>query len=170
MSELKSIVKEVLVELRKEGVIDDNFVRTEKVLYNYPFFKKALVEKRLQLKDLNEYGAPGKSKSIVAFGGNSGGAGNDPLGIERLESLRTDVIDSILEIESYLARVEFALNQLTEEEKSIVTWRYFEGRSYTVIASRLGVVESTVTRAKNRIINKIKAYLFTTDTLKNLLA
>ena len=169
MDDLKTIVKDVLIELRKEGVIEDNFVRTEKVLYNYPFFKKALAEKRLQLEDLNEYGAPNKSKSIVAFTGNSGGGGGDPLGIERLEALRDEINKRILEIESYLSRVEFALGQLDENENNIITWRYFEGKSYAVIAARLGVVESTITRAKNRIINKLKAYLFTSDTLKNLL-
>lgn len=158
-------VKTAVEELRKTKVIDDNFGRTEKVLYNYPKFKEALKEKRLLLEEIERIGVPGRSASVVRF---SGGVGSDPT--ERAEKIKNELLMSIMELERYILRIELALECITADKfADLVVMRYFEGKSLAVIAAYYNTSITSVVRAKDRLVEKIKAHLFCKETMEVLL-
>ena len=62
------IVKIVLVELEKRGLIkqnDNTFKNVELLLYNYEAIKDSIKEREEQIKDLKTYGIKEKSSSIT---------------------------------------------------------------------------------------------------------
>ena len=82
--ELQSIitqaVESAIAELEKRHFIVDEkpkeksaYAKTESLLYNYRGFQRVVEARMKEIEEIKQYGVPQKSKSIVEWGGSTGG-------------------------------------------------------------------------------------------------
>ncbi len=81
-------------------------------------------------------------------------------------SIRTTVTPSISWINSRVKREETfsisineILQKLPERDRLIITWRFFEDKTQSVIAARLGLSQVQVSRLERQALSKIKSLM-----------
>lgn len=166
------IAREVVSELKKQGLIKENrsaFQKTETLLYNYNNFKEAIKNKYKQIETIKTTGGFKKSASITTFSSNS--YFENIADSEKAEEQIIKIAQSILVTQNFIKLIDDAVSKLKEEPYSkIISLKYFENKSREEIAEMLNCDVKTVTRNKNKLINKLKIDLFSDEAILEMIS
>lgn len=162
------IVKIVLVELEKRGLIkqnDNTFKNVELLLYNYEAIKDSIKEREEQIKDLKTYGIKEKSSSITMIVENVQKQSKSELIDNAIESLQ----QHIFRTKVFIKYIDKIIKKLEKDEYyPIIKLKYFKGKSIEEIAEILKKDSSTISRNKNRLINELKPLLLPNEVISNI--
>lgn len=162
------IVKIVLVELEKRGLIkqnDNTFKNVELLLYNYEAIKDSIKEREEQIKDLKTYGIKEKSSSITMIVENVQKQSKSELIDNAIESLQ----QHIFRTKVFIKYIDKVIKKLEKDEYyPIIKLKYFKGKSIEEIAEILKKDSSTISRNKNRLINELKPLLLPNEVISNI--
>ena len=164
-------VLKIVSELKRQGLFKNrqmnSFQKTEQLLYRRQDFIDAVESKELQIKELKEYGLKQKSKSITRYGVGSGEVKTEQ---EKLDDKIKSIEDSIDDTKRYINFIDTSLNRLKDDKFfQIIEMKYFKDMTHEEIGFKLEVDASTVSRNKNRLINKLAIYLFPDDKLNEMM-
>lgn len=167
----KSTAKAVVSELTKKGLVKTQkspFQKTETLLYNYNSFQDVIKDKYLEIETIEYCGVPKKSASISTYSSQSffDNRSEDEKNIEKIEEIEK----SITITKNCIKSIDAALESLKNDPYyKIIEMKYFENKSREEIAEYFGVDTSTITRNKNRLINKLQIRFFSDEVIQNLL-
>lgn len=161
MEETLKISQELAEEKKRHE--RNYFKETEKLLYAYPALKVQIEQVKLDIEDLKREGYSGRSKDIVIIPSGSQGV-MDKSDIQQ-ERIRRR-IESLERTKREIARIEKALEYIKDDPGyPIIELKYFLEKDNEEIAEQTNCSVRTVIRHKNRLINKLKIYLFGADAL-----
>ena len=139
------------------------------LLYNYENLKEAIIQKEEAIKDLEEYGLPGKSKSIVVYSSAGGSSQQD-----RYSELKEKYKLEKMETERDLKRIDNALDKIKDDRYfDIIKYKYLNSDEERIntdeeLAALFNKDRRTIIRNKKRLINKLVTILFP-ESLKEVL-
>ena len=145
------------------------YKRVELLLYNYENLKEAVIQKEEAIKDLEEYGLPEKSKSIVVYSSVGGSSQQD-----RYSELKEKYKLEKMETERDLKRIDNALDKIKDDKYfDIIKYKYLNQEERKIstdeeLAEVFNKDRKTITRNKKRLINKLVTILFP-ESLKEVL-
>lgn len=145
------------------------YKRVELLLYNYENLKEAVIQKEEAIKDLEEYGLPEKSKSIVVYSSVGGSSQQD-----RYSELKEKYKLEKMETERDLKRIDNALDKIKDDKYfDIIKYKYLNQEERKIstdeeLAEKLDKDRRTIIRNKKRLINKLVTILFP-ESLKEVL-
>ncbi|MDF2839943.1 MAG: phage transcriptional activator, RinA family [Clostridia bacterium] len=163
--------EKVILELKRRGLMKKNnqtaFQKTEQLLYNYKNFKNAIVLKEEEIEIIKKHGLPERSKSIVVLTGNNG-INTDSV-MEKVEDKINSISESILVTKRFLNIIDCALMEIKNDDYyKLIELKYFEGNTHEEIAYVFSKDVSTITRNKNKLVNKLKIILFSDDVVHEI--
>ena len=168
---IEETISGMLTELKKQGFMKDTkhtpFQKTEQLLYNYMNFKQVIIEKEQHIQFIKEAGIQKRSKSITNFTGNHqlDTRTDDDKAEEQIEAIK----NSILITKRYIDVIDKALSKIADDNYyDLIRLRYFEGKTREEIAEYFNVDVATISRNKNRLINKLKIYLFSDEVIAEI--
>ena len=149
------------------------YKRVELLLYNYENLKEAIIQKEEAIKDLEEYGLPEKSKSIVVYSSAGGSSQQD-----RYSELKEKYKLEKMETERDLKRIDNALDKIKDDKYfDIIKYKYLNQEERKIstdeeLAEKLDKDRRTIIRNKKRLINKLVTILFPESlvSVKNLIS
>lgn len=165
--------KRVVLELKKQGLLKDNtqtpFQKTETLLYNYNNFQEVIKDKEKQIEELQNNYSGMKSKSITSFS-------TDPRC--NFTSEAEEKADEIAKLENnirvtknFIKTINAALDLIREDPYfDIIRMKYFDGATREEMADHFGVDVKTITRNKNKLINKLQIKLFSDEYITRIFA
>lgn len=145
------------------------YKRVELLLYNYENLKEAVIQKEEAIKDLEEYGLPGKSKSIVVYSSAGGSSQQD-----RYSELKEKYELEKMETERDLKRIDNALDKIKDDKYfDIIKYKYLNSDEERIntdeeLAALFNKERITIIRNRKRLINKLVTILFP-ESLKEVL-
>ncbi|GAB6170070.1 hypothetical protein JCM1393_25300 [Clostridium carnis] len=137
------------------------YKRVELLLYNYENLKEAVNQKEEAIKDLEKFGLPEKSKSIVVFSSANRSTQGD-----RYTELKEKYMLEKLETERDLKRIDNALDKIREDRYfNIIRYKYLNEEEEKIstdeeIAEKFNKERITIIRNRKRLINKLVTILF----------
>lgn len=137
------------------------YKRVELLLYNYENLKEAVKQKEEAIKELEIYGLPEKSKSIVMYSSVGGKSQSD-----RYAELKEKYRIEKMETERTLKRIDNALAEIRKDKYfDIIQYKYLNIDEEKIstneeLAEKLNKDRKTVMRNKKRLINKLVTILF----------
>ncbi len=144
------------------------FQKTEELLYNYAAFMESIELKRQQINTIKEYGCINKSKSIVKFDSSCINTNIKDLE-EKAEEQIQELEYRINNIKKFITVIDDALAKIkTDPYYELIILKYVKNNTYEEIAEKLDKDISTVSRNKNRLINKLKTFLFAEEVLQDI--
>lgn len=163
--------EKVVFELKKRGLMKKHeqtaFQKTEQLLYHYMSFKNAIALKEEELQMIKKHGLRERSKSIIVLSGNSG-INSDSM-LEKIEDKINSITESIVVTKRFINIIDSALMKIKNDDYyKLIVLKYFEGKTHEEIAEICGKDVSTITRNKNRLINKLKITLFSDDVIHEI--
>lgn len=173
----KEITGYIIQELEIRGYIKTNystFKNVERILYEYPKLKASITEREKQIKELREFGLPGKSKSITGLPTNTTRKDKEDIIDESIDSLNKHIFKTRVIIK----HIDSVINTLKDDPYfEIIKLKYFDGKTHEQIAeyfdSKLKKKNitslSTITTNKNRLIEQIRPLLLPNDLIGELL-
>ena len=171
MSELdnKEIIKTILQELENMGLLKkkaDSYKSTESILYNYNSIKESIDQRKQQIRDLQKYGLPHKSKSITSMVNNSVRIEENDL----LDITIKNIEKSIIKTKVVIKYIDSIINKYSNDPYfEIIKMKYFENKTIEEISSYYEKDISTINRNKKRLINSLKVYLMPNDIITDIL-
>jgi len=140
----------------------DTFKTTEKRLYAYEMIKAKIISDRWEIEDIKQFGAPGKSKSIVKY--QRGGMRLSPE--ELSEALINDLLAEIAKSEHEIEKIDHACRLIANDPYAdIIKHKYFEGKTDEAIGAIMNCDPSTVRRHKSRLVARISVYFYGVDAV-----
>lgn len=163
--------EKVIIELKRRGLMKKNdqtaFQKTEQLLYNYNIFKNAIALKEEEIEIIKKYGLREKSKSVVILSG-SNGVNTDSV-MEKVEDKINSISESIQVTKRFINIIDSALMEIKHDVYyKLIELKYFEGKTHEEIAYVFDKDVSTITRNKNKLINKLKIILFSDDVVHEI--
>lgn len=156
---IEDIIKTVLEagKAAAQSEAKDAYKTTERRLYALPILREKVKEDKERLTDIDTFGIPQRSKSIVRF--NRSGS---RLSIDDIEAaIKQDLAATIAADEYEIKRVENALKSVKDDPYyTAVTEKYIEGKSDEEVAERIVCDPSTVRRNRSRLVKKIAVKLY----------
>lgn len=137
------------------------YKRVELLLYNYENLKEAVRQKEEAIEELDIYGLPEKSKSIVVFTSSNGSSQGD-----RYTELKEKYLLEKLETERYLKRIDNALDKIRGDKYfDIIRYKYLKEDEEKIgtdeeLAEKFEKERITIIRNRKRLINKLVTILF----------
>lgn len=137
------------------------YKRVELLLYNYENLKEAVKQKDEAIKELEIYGLPQKSKSIVMYSSSSGNSQAD-----RYSELKEKYQIEKMETERELKRIDNALDKIKNDRYfDIIKYKYLNDDKDKIItdeelAQKFNKERITIIRNRKRLINKLVIILF----------
>ncbi len=164
-------INEAILKLKKENMISFNklspYRKVELLLYNYNNFKEVIKDRQEQIEEIQQVGIRKKSGSIVKFTGDVKGIVSDDY--TKAEEQITLIENSIAVTKNCISILDRALKELENEPYfDIIRMKYFEEMSREDIAAFYSVDVSTISRQKNKLIDKLKIKLFSDDVIEML--
>ena len=166
----KITVKEVFETLRKNGFEikerKNSFQNTEQLLYLMPQLKNAINHNKKKIEDLKKYGLSKNTSAVhIAVTGTT-------IKLDDTEIIEKE-ISKLLQrnylINSNIKWINGVLETIrSDEDYEIIELKYFQGKTREEIAEYFSREPKTITRNKNRLINKIKILLFANDSMNEL--
>lgn len=172
--EMKSldIAEKVIEKLNNSNKIKQEmpyYKRVELLLYNYENLKEAVRQKEEAIEELEIYGLPEKSKSIVMYSSAGGNTQAD-----RYAELKEKYRMEKLETERILKRIDNALDKIKEDKYfKIIVYKYLNSEEEKVntddkLSELLNKDRSTIVRNRKRLINKL-AIIFFPESIKSVI-
>lgn len=137
------------------------YKRVELLLYNYENLKEAVKQKEEAIKELEIYGLPEKSKSIVMYSSVGGNSQAD-----RYSELKEKYKIEKMETERDLKRIDNALDKIRDDKYfGIIQYKYLSTEEEKIstddkLAEILNKDRTTIVRNRKRLINKLSIILF----------
>lgn len=137
------------------------YKRVELLLYNYENLKEAVKQKEEVIKELEVYGLPEKSKSIVVFSSSNRSSQGD-----RYTELKEKYLLEKLETERDLKRIDNALYKIRKDKYfDIIKYKYLNEDEEKIgtdeeLAEKFEKERITIIRNRKRLINKLVTILF----------
>ena len=137
------------------------YKRVELLLYNYENLKEAVKQKEEAIEELDIYGLPEKSKSIVMYSSVGGNTQAD-----RYAELKEKYRIEKIETERTLKRIDNALNKIRNDKYfDIIQYKYLNEDEDKVktdeeLANKFNKERRTILKNRNRLINKLVTILF----------
>lgn len=157
--------KAIVAELRVQNMIKRElsyYKRVELLLYNYENLKDAIKQKDEDIENIKQNGLPQSSGSIIIYQTSGGGISPEERYIQLIEKYKAEK----LETQRDLRRIENALDKIREDKYfDIIQLKYLNLQKDKLetderIAERLEKDQSTVTRNRKRLMNKLITILF----------
>ncbi len=155
--------------LRKNGFeikeSKSTFQKTEQLLYLVPQLKEAINHNKQRIDDLKQYGIPKTSNAVKIV---------DSFAIKREDNEIVEQEISKLLQRNYIISTQLKwINGIVESLRNnkfydLIELKYYEQKSYEEIAEYFDCDVSTVSRNKNKLINKIKGLLFPANSIEEL--
>lgn len=171
INEIKDIISnaaektavEVIEKLRNKNMIKREmsfYKRIEILLYSYNSLKEALNQKDEDIRNIERYGLPKKSGSIVVYS-TSGGISEEDRYMQLIEKYKREKEETKRD----LNRIDRALDKIRNDKYfDIIYIKYLEGEEETItdeyIAERMGKDRTTISRNRKRLMNKMITILF----------
>lgn len=157
----KAIIEELKVQnmIRKEL---SYYKRVELLLYNYENLKDAVKQKDQDISHIEKYGLPQASGSIVVYQSSGGGISPEDRYLQLIDKYKAEKIET----QRDLIRIENALDKVRDDKYfEIIQFKYLNLQKDKLetdekIAERLEKDQSTVTRNRKRLMNKLVTILF----------
>ena len=137
------------------------YKRVELLLYNYENLKEAVKQKEESIAELDKYGLPERSKSIVMYSSAGGSSQAD-----RYSELKEKYKIEKMETERDLKRIDNALDKIRDDKYfGIIQYKYLNEDKEKIttdeeLADKFNRDRKTITRNKKRLINKLMTILF----------
>lgn len=163
----KDVIKIVLDELKRRGFIRNDTLsvkNTKSLLYSYNNLKKSIDLRKEQIRDLENEGIPGRSKSILLNVGHNSNSNDDPVEIA-IKNIQNQIAVTKVTID-YIDKV--LLTFKNDPYYDIIRLKYFENKTIEEIAafydSKLNKTDkltanSTISKNDARLINAIRVLL-----------
>lgn len=143
--------------IASERQAQDTFKATEKRLYAYPIIRLKIADDHERIEEIQQYGAPGKSKSVVRF--QKSGIRLTPEEIAEAQIL--DITAQIASNEHEIETIDKALQIIAGDTYAdVVKYKYFEGKSDEEIAEKIHCDPRTVRRNKSRLVGRLAVFLY----------
>ena len=135
------------------------FRKTESRLYAYPELLRNIEKYKRDIEDLRRED-PGRSKDIVFF--SIHGGGGNRLSAEEVQEARILLVQrKVYRDQVEIDEISAALKNVENDEYyTLLTMRYFEGKSDDEIAEKIACDPSTVRRNKGRLIRMVAIKLY----------
>lgn len=157
--------KAIVAELRVQNMIKKElsyYKKVELLLYNYENLKDAIKQKDEEIRHIEKYGLPQASGSIVVYQTSGGGISPEDRYLQLIDRYKVEKIET----QRDLIRIENALDKIREDKYfDIIQFKYLNLQKDKLetdekIAERLDKDQSTVTRNRKRLMNKLITILF----------
>ena len=161
----------VVYELKRQGMLKDDkespFQKTEKLLYNYNNFLESIKNREQLIKELENDGNVFKTRSITSF--STAPRSDFTSEAEKKADEIANHENHIRVTKNFISTIDSAL-KLIEDDKyyGIIEMWYFENMTREDIAEFYKVDVKTITRNKNRLINKIQISLFSDEYIERI--
>nr|DAS75955.1 MAG TPA: Protein of unknown function (DUF722) [Bacteriophage sp.] len=172
MATARAIAEEVAKILKedKEFKIQKNltpFQRTEKLLYELKYLKGAIEVKRERLSGLHN--AP-VLLSKKETGVNVQATKKYLSEVEKIENLIENCENEIKRLEHVVNMTENALKNIEDDKYyKIIELKYFEEMTLEYAAGKFNVDITTIKRNKNRLINRLRALIFSDNVIQDIM-
>lgn len=140
------------------------YKRVELLLYNYENLKEAVKQKEEAIAELDKYGLPERSKSIVMYSSAGGSSQAD-----RYSELKEKYKIEKMETERDLKRIDNALDKIRDDKYfGIIQYKYLNEDEERIntdeeLAQKFNKERITIIRNRKRLINKLVTILFPTS-------
>ncbi|MDB1956038.1 hypothetical protein PMY09_14570 [Clostridium tertium] len=137
------------------------YKRVELLLYNYENLKEAVKQKEDAIAELDKYGLPERSKSIVMYSSAGGSSQAD-----RYSELKEKYKIEKMETERDLKRIDNALDKIRDDKYfGIIQYKYLNEDEERIntdeeLAQKFNKERITIIRNRKRLINKLVTILF----------
>ncbi|MDG5852474.1 hypothetical protein [Clostridium beijerinckii] len=157
--------KAIVAELRVQNMIKKElsyYKKVELLLYNYENLKDAIKQKDEEIRHIERYGLPQASGSIVVYQTSGGGISPEERYLQLIDKYKVEKIET----QRDLTRIENALDKIREDKYfDIIQFKYLNLQKDKLetderIAEKLDKDQSTVTRNRKRLMNKLITILF----------
>ena len=149
-----------------KGANKSAYQKTEQLLFSYRNFKKIVEEKKQEIVELQMYGVPEKSKSIVAYSPGSGISSGVVLPEESVESAVHSVECAMMPTVRVIAMIDKGLAALKDDPYyAVLEMRYFEGRTLEDIGVHFNCDHSTISRNKSRLVKELAMRWFPDEVI-----
>lgn len=157
--------KAIVAELRVQNMIKKElsyYKKVELLLYNYENLKDAIKQKDEEIRHIERYGLPQASGSIVVYQTSGGGISPEDRYLQLIDKYKVEKIET----QRDLTRIENALDKIREDKYfDIIQLKYLNLQKDKLetdekIAEKLDKDQSTVTRNRKRLMNKLITILF----------
>lgn len=146
------------------------YQKTESLLYNYRGFKKIVAERTAEIAEIQRYGVPQRSGSIVQYGGNTGGINRTQLPEESVEAAIKHIEESMKETKRVINLIDNSMYSLRNDPYyKILEWRYFDGRTQEDIALSFNCSQVTISNNNSRLIKDLALRIFPEQTINEML-
>lgn len=143
--------------VQAERTPDNTYKATERRLYALPVLVRKVEDAQLRLKELEQTGAPGRSKDVIRFARS--GVRVSPE--EILEALIADIKASIAADEHEIETVKKALANIENDPYYLaISGRYLKNMSDEEIAAQIPCDERTVRRHRGRLVRVVAVWLY----------
>lgn len=172
MATARAIAEEVAKILKedKEFKIQKNltpFQRTEKLLYELKYLKGAIEVKRERLSGLHN--AP-VLLSKKETGVNVQATKKYLSEVEKIENMIEQCENEIKRLEHVISMTENALKNIEDDKYyKIIELKYFEEMTLEYVAGKFNVDITTIKRNKNRLINRLRALIFSDNVIQDIM-
>ena len=163
----------VVLELKRQGMLRDNketpFQKTEKLLYNYNNFLESIRDREKMIKELENGSVGIKSRSITSF--STAPVSDFTSETEKKADEIENHKNQIRVTRNFISTIDSALELINNDKYyEIIQMWYFEGKSREEIAAYFKVDVKTITRNKNRLINRLQIRLFSDEYITQIFA
>lgn len=164
-------IEKYTAELKRQRLLKGNkqtpFQKTEILLYNYNNFKAAINDKYEQIKSIQCVGIQKRSSSITSFSANS--TYEIKTDLDKAEEQIENIEQSIQTTQTFIKIIDDAIHTLKDDPYfEIIRLKYFEEKSREQMAEYFNVDVSTISRNKNRLINKLQIRLFSDEVIEQI--
>jgi RNA polymerase sigma factor (sigma-70 family) len=137
------------------------FKETERLLYSLPALRLKVAQDEEDLQN-NQIVMKRKSADVIRFSGIGNNSNLYDPEADYIESRKASMERTKREIQ----RIDRALETIQDDQYyEIIPLKYWDGLKLEEISERMNCDMSTVCRAKNRLVNKLKIVLFGADAL-----
>ncbi len=176
--EVKKIIDETVSktvdELLQQKLIKkkdmNTYQKTEQLLYNYNAFKEVVKDKQEMIEQIENYGLPNISNSVIPMPHDTGYKVTVPEE-EKVKSKIAALESSIALTKNYIKIIDNALKTIQDDPYyEVIEKCYFEGKKHSVVSNEwlTPIDETTIGRNKNRLVKKLSIYLFSDDVIREL--
>jgi len=135
----------------------DAYKATEKRLYAYTILKCKITDLKEKIEEVQAYGAPTRSKSVVRFSKTGMRLTPEEIAEALVQDMTADVAGNEAEIET----IDKALTIIADDPYAdIIALKYFESKSKDEIADALHCDPTTVWRNGSRLVNRLAVFLY----------
>ena len=137
------------------------YKRVELLLYNYENLKEAVKQKEEAIAELDKYGLPERSKSIVMYSSAGGSSQAD-----RYSELKEKYKIEKMETERDLKRIDNALDKIRDDKYfGIIQYKYLNEDEERIntdeeLVQKFNKERITIIRNRKSLINKLVTILF----------